>query len=90
MSPVRGEALGLPNATAPPAVLITDINLGSAMDGIELALAARQRWPTIGIVLISGRPENINGYQLHRSDRFLAKPFDVDDLLSAIREAMSE
>ncbi len=88
--PGSREALGLPNATAPPAVLVTDINLGSAMDGFGLALAARQRWPAICVVLISGRPQNINGYQLHRSDRFLAKPFVIDDLLWAIREAMSE
>src|SRR5947209_2264438 len=82
-------ALDVPDARR-PTVLITDVNLGGAMDGFALAAAARQRWPAIRIIVMSGRPENLNGHQLHPSDRFLAKPFRGAELLQAIKELISD
>lgn len=80
------QALDLPEATAPPTVLVTDIDLGVGMNGVALAVAARRRWPSLRVVLISGRPDNLNGYRLRPSDRLLLKPFLSADLLGAIQE----
>jgi DNA-binding response OmpR family regulator len=83
-------ALDIPDASGPPTMLITDVNLGVAMDGFALAAAARQRWPAIRIIVMSGRPENLNGHQLHPSDRFLPKPFRGGELFRVIQELMSD
>lgn len=77
-------ALDLANAGKPPAVLVTDVNLGVAMDGFALAAAARQRWPEICVVVMSGRPDNLDGHQLYPWGRFLPKPFLGSDLLRVI------
>jgi CheY-like chemotaxis protein len=80
------EALKLPDAVDPPSVLVTDVDLGCEVDGFDLAAAARRRWPCICIVLISGRPANIDGHCLHRLNRFLPKPFRGGELLRVIQE----
>jgi CheY-like chemotaxis protein len=82
-------ALDLPAGESPPMVLVTDVNLGVAMDGFALADAARQRWPEICIVVMSGIPENLNGDRLHPFDRFLPKPFCGSELLDVIRDLTS-
>ena len=83
------QALGLLDAAGPPMVLVTDIDLGTAMDGFKLATAARRRWPSIGVVLISGRPQHLHEHRLHSRDRFLPKPFRSRDLLRTIQEIMA-
>jgi CheY-like chemotaxis protein len=83
-------ALELPPGNRPPTVLLTDVNLGVAMDGFALADAVRQRWPAVRIIVMSGGPQNLNGHQLHPSDRFLAKPFDSAELLGVIRDLAPE
>jgi CheY-like chemotaxis protein len=79
------EALDL-IAALPPAVLVTDVNLGARMNGLALAEAARRCRPSIHVVIISGRPENLDGHMSHPSDRFLPKPFLPEDLLRIIQE----
>ena len=81
-----GEALALISTALPLAVLVTDVNLGAATDGLALAVAAHRCRPSIRVVIISGRPDNFHGHALHPSDRFLPKPFVAEDLLRAIRE----
>lgn len=78
------EALALPNAVGPPAVLVTDVNLGCDLDGFALAAAARQRWPSLLVLFISGMAGNFSGSRLLPCDRYLLKPFDGSDLLRAI------
>jgi DNA-binding response OmpR family regulator len=70
----------------PPAVLVTDVNLGPGeMDGIALADEAKRRWPGVGVVFITGRPSNLDGRALGARDRFLPKPFPPDRLVRAVR-----
>jgi DNA-binding NtrC family response regulator len=75
------EALDQPDL-APPKVLVTDVNLGTGIDGLELAAAAHRRWPWIRVVLISGSDLAVDS--LRPSDRFLAKPFRGADLVQAV------
>jgi DNA-binding response OmpR family regulator len=70
----------------PPAVLVTDVNLGPGeMDGIALADEAKRRWPGVGVVFITGRPSNLDGRALGARDRFLPKPFPPHALVRAVR-----
>lgn len=75
--------LGL--ASAPAAVLVTDIGL-PGMTGIALGHEAAKRFPGIQIILMSGfrrspamdcRPEWV----------YFQKPINVDDLIAAIRRS---
>jgi len=78
------EALGSFGAIAPPDVLVTDIDLGSTMTGIEVAAAAHALWPSILVVLISGLPANHTGQPLDPRDRYLQKPVSNRCLLRTI------
>jgi len=83
------EALGSFGAVAPPDVLVTDINLGSSMTGIQVAAAAHALWPSILVILISGLPANHTGQPLDPRDRYLQKPVSNRRLLRMIDEMSS-
>jgi two-component system cell cycle sensor histidine kinase/response regulator CckA len=67
-------------------LLITDVNLGSGMDGYEAAQALRSRMPSLKVLYISGEEETerlagIAG----ASERFLLKPFTPRSFTDAVR-----
>lgn len=67
----------------PPLVLVTDIDLGCGMTGLELAAEVCDLWSIVGIVLISGGDERL----LTHSDEpiaFLPKPISTGCLLDRI------
>ena len=61
--------------------VITDQNLEGALLGFELASYARQKFPDLKIILISGQ----QAPQLPQETRFLQKPFVPDTLVDAVR-----
>jgi CheY-like chemotaxis protein len=67
-----------------PKVVVTDINLGSGMDGLALGRVVRQRFPDLPFVYISGRYSELRG--LTSQERFLLKPFSATVLLRAIQD----
>jgi two-component system, OmpR family, response regulator len=82
-SPSAEDALVQMGADA-PRVMVTDINLGAGMDGLALGREARQRFPDLPIVYISGRYAEVSG--LRKDERFLPKPFPASVLLKTIAE----
>jgi two-component system cell cycle sensor histidine kinase/response regulator CckA len=80
------EALRIvPTLPAPLAVLVADVSLPD-MSGTELATVIAGISPDGAVVLISGHDESIvDGAPA--GSIFLAKPFTVDALLAAIRQA---
>lgn len=64
--------------TAAPTILVTDLNLGAGISGLELAATARELWPETGILLMSGDDEAPVGEVL------LAKPFSIKQLLDQV------
>jgi two-component system, cell cycle response regulator CpdR len=58
--------------------LLTDVNLAGTMDGIELAHIARERFPTLRIVVISANPRIS---RLPDGTQFIAKPWSPLELL---------
>jgi DNA-binding NtrC family response regulator len=77
-------ALDLLDANEPPSVVVTDINLGSGMDGLAFMRAARAVCPGLPVVFISGRYGELRG--MTESERFLPKPFTTPALLRAIHD----
>jgi CheY-like chemotaxis protein len=64
--------------------MITDINLGSGMDGVTLGRLARTRFPDLPVIYISGRYGDWRG--LSNQERFLLKPFPPAVLVRTLRE----
>jgi CheY-like chemotaxis protein len=60
-------------------ILMTDINMPGTMDGVRLATIARERFPLIEIVIVSGKIR-LNSKQLPERSVFMAKPYDVHRL----------
>ncbi len=82
---VSGEAaLDLLRQGQVPKVVVTDINLGAGMDGLAFMRAARERWPGLPVVFISGRYDSLRG--MSTCERFLHKPFTTPALLRAIED----
>jgi two-component system cell cycle sensor histidine kinase/response regulator CckA len=69
-------------------VLVTDVVM-PGMSGVELAVTARERRPELPVVFVSGYTGDTT---IAASDdpatAFLAKPFDGDDLLRAVRSTL--
>jgi CheY-like chemotaxis protein len=81
-----GAALAIPDGTGPPKVLVTDVDLGVAMDGFALANAARCRWPLLSVVYISGIPANTYRHRLGCDERFIPKPFSPAVLIQTVQD----
>jgi two-component system, response regulator PdtaR len=65
-------------------VLFTDIDMPGSMDGLKLAAAVRDRWPPIRIVVTSGL-RKIDTDALAPEARFFPKPYNMDEVASAVR-----
>ena len=88
-APSAEAALGAAGrADQPPGVLVTDVNLGGGMDGIALAEEVRRRWPGVGVVVMTGKPSNLNGRRSDPREVCLVKPFGPPRLAAAVHELM--
>ncbi len=68
--------------------LISDISMPD-MNGIELRLLALSERPALPVILITGRSELRAQYaSIIERDRYFEKPFDGQQLLTAIRAAL--
>ena len=81
------EALTVLQSSLPVHLLFTDIRMPGEMDGVALAKLAHARFPQIkSIIGSSGRPESIDDF----ADAFLAKPYDLRELIKQIRRLLSQ
>ncbi|WP_149539318.1 response regulator [Siccirubricoccus phaeus] len=74
---------------APPTVIITDVNLGTGMDGIALAGEVRRRWPRVCLVVVSGDTSNLERLPPGTYERTYAKPFDPRRLAAEVQILLS-
>jgi CheY-like chemotaxis protein len=79
------EALEFLNADAEVRLIFTDVSLPGKIDGLALARQVRDRWPHIGIIVVSGQlmPQP---YELPAGGRFHRKPYDPDAVVRHARE----
>ena len=80
------EAFRAPAPIDPPDVVVTDVDLGSTLNGFDVAAAAHNRWPSVRVILISGLPAGHTGQRLDERDRYLQKPLTYTHLLRTIEE----
>jgi two-component system, response regulator PdtaR len=71
------QALGLLEADSEVQLLFTDVRMPGKMNGLALAREVHDRWPHIGIMVVSGQsiPET---HELPAGCRFLRKPYCPD------------
>ena len=82
------EALTVLQSSLPVHLLFTDIRMPGEMDGVALAKFAHARFPGIkSIIGSSGRPEQSIG---DFADAFLAKPYDLRELVEQVRRLLGE
>jgi CheY-like chemotaxis protein len=81
------EAVPILLSDAPVHVLITDVRMPGSMDGVELARRARRARPAIKVIMTSGHgPDVPRG----AADAYLAKPFDVGEVIQLISRSLKE
>jgi len=68
-------------------LLLTDVRMPGAKDGLDLATYARQKDPGLPVVIVSGFADELSARLQKLSGRtiFLKKPFRIDELLTVIR-----
>ena len=77
------EALGLLTAVGVLALVVSDLTM-PGMTGLELEATVRERWPTVPVLLVSGKDRPPTGHSGH----FLPKPFSPNALLAAVHRLL--
>lgn len=83
------EAILLLEARPDITVVFTDIEMPGSMNGLRLAEAVRGRWPPIKIIATSGHYVVCDG-DLPSGGLFLAKPYSLNQISSALREVTAQ
>jgi len=63
--------------------IFTDVDMPGSMDGLALVRAVRARWPSIAIIVASGKRTPADD-QLPPGARFLPKPYRASDIMAAL------
>ena len=67
------------------ALMCTDIQMPGKIDGVGLAHAVHERWPTIKIIVVSGQLD-LPHLDLPPRSRFIGKPLNAGEVIAEMRE----
>src|SRR6476620_10186994 len=70
-------------------VLFTDVNLPGSPNGVELAYIARRRWPSMVILIVSGKA-TLKDNEMPAGSRFLPKPYHPKVAVRHINELLGQ
>ena len=79
------EAIRILQSRSDIGVVLTDIDMPGTLDGLELAQAIRHRWPSIQVVLTSGKMRP-GADELPERSHFLPKPYDISKLAGLLQK----
>jgi two-component sensor histidine kinase/CheY-like chemotaxis protein len=79
------QALSILESRSDISLLFSDIQMPGSMDGLKLAHAVYRRWPSIKIILVSGKI-HLAGGERPANSRFFGKPLDVKQMIAELRE----
>lgn len=79
------EALSILESRSDISLLFSDIQMPGTMDGLKLAHAVHDRWPSIKIILVSGQVRPSEKDQPAES-RFFGKPLEVKHMIAQLKE----
>jgi CheY-like chemotaxis protein len=69
-------------------LVFTDIVMPGGLDGVELARRVRANDPKLPIIITSGGGHGYLSGVLAEGARFIPKPYRLDDMVDAVREAL--
>ena len=79
------EALAILESRSDIALLFSDIQMPGSMDGLTLAHAVHERWPSIKIILVSGQVR-LSDADKPANSRFFGKPLEVKQMITELQE----
>jgi DNA-binding NtrC family response regulator len=79
------EAVAILESRSDVVLMCTDIQMPGQMDGVGLAHAVYERWPTIKIIVVSGQL-NLPQLDLPPRSRFLGKPLNAGEVIAEMRD----
>jgi CheY-like chemotaxis protein len=82
-------ALAMLEATGPVDVLFTDVDMGTATDGLMLARLVHERWPQTQIIVTSGHVD-LSDHDLPPGGLFVGKPYLPGTIFAAIQAYRQE
>lgn len=77
-------------AADPPRLLLTDVNLGTGLDGLAIAGHARTAQPSLPVIYMTGRPDWLDGHQYLDGEWLLPKPFVARRLLALVHGVLGD
>src|ERR1700730_3279136 len=78
------EAIAILESRSDISLLFTDIQMPGSMDGLKLAHAVHDRWPSIKIILVSGQVQPTES-ERPADSRFFGKPLSVEQMISELQ-----
>jgi two-component sensor histidine kinase/ActR/RegA family two-component response regulator len=79
------QALSILESRSDISLLFSDIQMPGSMDGLKLAHAVHDRWPSIKIILVSGKVD-LSDADRPPDSRFFGKPLEVKQMIAELRE----
>lgn len=79
------EALSILESRSDISLLFSDIQMPGTMDGLKLAHAVHDRWPSIKIILVSGQVRPLDEDKPADS-RFFGKPLEMKQMIAELKE----
>jgi two-component sensor histidine kinase/CheY-like chemotaxis protein len=78
------EAMSILESRSDISLLFTDIQMPGSMDGLKLAHAVHERWPSIKIILVSGQVKPSDA-ERPADSRFFGKPLGVEQIITELQ-----
>jgi two-component sensor histidine kinase len=78
------EAISILETRSDISLLFTDIQMPGSIDGLKLAHAVHERWPSIKIILVSGQMKPSDAERPENS-RFFGKPLGVEQMITELQ-----
>jgi two-component sensor histidine kinase len=79
------QALSILESRSDISLLFSDIQMPGTMDGLKLAHAVHDRWPSIKIILVSGQVRPLDE-EKPADSRFFGKPLEVSQMIAELKE----
>src|SRR5258707_13041736 len=83
------DALALLESRSDIELLFTDIQMPGTMNGLKLAHAVHERWPSIKIILVSGKLTPTDAEKPIHS-RFFGKPLEIKQMIAEMQEMIGQ
>ena len=81
------EALSILESRSDISLMLSDIQMPGSMDGLKLAHAVHDRWPSIKIILVSGQVK-VSDTDKPADSRFFGKPLEVKQMVEELQGMM--